>query len=287
MQPSAEQEIDRFLRTGAHDTLSDAWPDGSVFERTCAADAALRAALTSEVLARTGNVSVPPGLQATDHVVFTREKVGPMVRGLFPADEQPTVLDVVGRSVVYLTPYNIKEVLRAEPHLSSAWSLANLYLISCDVDPLSPDAPQIIGLSQATTCYVSIRYFREGGRFDDVVVHEAAHIFHNCRRERIGLRGTRRREWLLEIDYGMRETFAYACEALSRIQELGDSSRARRALLSEIEDGPMPPDERVNASVYISILREAVGARNGWKRILRRCAPRRKNSVIRFPSAAS
>ena len=202
MQPSAEQEIDRFLRTGAHDTLSDAWPDGSVFERTCAADAALRAALTSEVLARTGNVSVPPGLQATDHVVFTREKVGPMVRGLFPADEQPTVLDVVGRSVVYLTPYNIKEVLRAEPHLSSAWSLANLYLISCDVDPLSPDAPQIIGLSQATTCYVSIRYFREGGRFDDVVVHEAAHIFHNCRRERIGLRGTRRREWLLEIDYG-------------------------------------------------------------------------------------
>ena len=112
--------------------------------------------------------------------------------------------------------------------------------------------------------------------FDDVVVHEAAHIFHNCKRERIGLRGTRHREWLLEIDYGMRETFAYACEALTRIQELGDSARARRALLSEIEDGPMPADERVNAGVYISILREAVGARNGWKRILRRRAPRRK-----------
>jgi len=55
----------------------------------------------------------------------------------------------------------------------------------------------------------------------DYAIHEAAHIFHNCKREMIGLPATRRREWLLDIDYAKRETFAYACEAYSRILELG------------------------------------------------------------------
>ena len=37
--------------------------------------------------------------------------------------------------------------------------------------------------------------------------------------------------------------------------------------------GAMPVDERVDAGEYIDILREAVAARNGWKRILARCSP--------------
>ena len=133
--------------------------------------------------------------------------------------------------------------------------LANLYLLSCDVEPLSSEAPQIIGLSQATTCFISMQYFGGGDRFDDVVVHEAAHIFHNCKRERVGLKGTRRLEWLLDIAFGKRETFAYACEVLSRIHELGDSASDRRRLLSEVEAGPMPADASVDASEFIDILR--------------------------------
>jgi len=35
----------------------------------------------------------------------------------------------------------------------------------------------------------------------------------------------------------------------------------------------MPPDERVDGAKYVDILREAVAARNGWKRILERCSP--------------
>src|SRR5205809_8130869 len=35
----------------------------------------------------------------------------------------------------------------------------------------------------------------------------------------------------------------------------------------------MPDDERIEAAEYIGILREAAAARNGWKRILVRCAP--------------
>jgi hypothetical protein len=50
---------------------------------------------------------------------------------------------------------------------------------------LSDDAPTLVGLSEETTCYVSMAYFKPSGQFDDFVVHEAAHIFHNCNSERV------------------------------------------------------------------------------------------------------
>ena len=119
---------------------------------------------------------------------------------------------------------------------------------------------------------ISAKYFSNNNNpLEDYMVHEAAHIFHNCTREMIGLPATRRREWLLEIDYAKRETFAYACEAYSRILELGETRSARSKFLSELAEEPMPPDERVDGAEYVDILRDAVAARNGWKRILERC----------------
>jgi hypothetical protein len=35
----------------------------------------------------------------------------------------------------------------------------------------------------------------------------------------------------------------------------------------------MPADDRLDVEEYLDILREAVAARNGWKRILARCSP--------------
>ena len=116
----------------------------------------------------------------------------------------------------------------------TAWNLANLYLRSFDAELLAEDAPAILGLSEETTCFVSFEYFRCGNRFADYVVHEVAHIFHNCKRRAIGLKEVRRREWLLDIDFGRRETFAYACEAYSRILELSGRVQARRDLLADI-----------------------------------------------------
>ena len=81
---------------------------------------------------------------------------------------------------------------------------------------------------------------------------------------------------LLDIDFAKRETFAYACEVYSRIVELGDSATARRRLLVEVEDGPMPTDEKVDTEEFIAVLRGAVAARNGWKCILEACAPIRR-----------
>ena len=77
-------------------------------------------------------------------------------------------------------------------------------------------------------------------------------------------------------EFGRRETFAYACETYSRILELANSTAARCELLWQVEKGPLPPDEGVDASDYIQVLREAAAARNGWKRILQVCAPPRK-----------
>ena len=216
---------------------------------------------------------MPDDLVGLDVEAFVRTKISPMVQGLFPADEQPAVIEMLSRSVIFLTSGNIESVLQTTSFLSTAWALANLYLLSRGVELLSSDAPEIVGLSEGTTCYVSTAYFHRKGHLEDFVVHEAAHIFHNCKREMIGLPETRRREWLLDIDFAKRETFAYSCEAYSRILELGKTPLDRFRLLSDHAGGPMPPDDRVDKDEYVDILREAVSARNGWKRILDRCAP--------------
>src|SRR5207249_2628411 len=141
---------------------------------------------------------------------------------------------VLESSVVYLTPETIRPVLENMMWLHSAWDLANLYLGSLGADLLSDEAPQLVGMSLETTCYVSVEYFGGTSRFSDYVVHEAAHIFHNCKRRTVGLKETRSREWLLELEFRKRETFAYCCEAYSRILALGARAMDRRALVEEL-----------------------------------------------------
>jgi hypothetical protein len=273
MRASCEAEIKRFLRTGEYDPLARVWPGSNFLEMTRNGDVALRQALIAEIHNRTPSGKVPAQLADMDVVTLTRAKVAPMVQGLFSAAEQDAVLDMLGASVVFLTPGSIDGVIAQTPCLDTAWKLANLYLAGYDAPLLADDAPSLVGLSEGTTCYVSMAYFTECGRFDDFVVHEAAHVFHNCKRATLGLRGTRRREWLLDIAFAKRETFAYACEAYSRIQALGDNPRLRNRLLAEHEAGWRPMDERVDGDEYVDILSEAVSARNGWKRILARCSP--------------
>lgn len=194
-----------------------------------------------------------------------------MVRGLFSEQEQDTVLDALERTIVFLTPATIETVLLATPWVGTVWDLANLYLQSCGAEPLSEHARPIVGLSAEATCFVTMEYFSAPGRLDDFVVHEAAHVFHNCKRRTLGLPASPRREWLLDIDHGKRETFAYACERYSRMLEQGGPAKRREAL-SEIAHRPPPPDDRVDGQEYVDILSEAVSARNGWKSILRRCS---------------
>src|ERR1043166_2370351 len=261
--------IQHFLRSGEHDPRFAGW-SGEYLARAKEADADLRQALIAAVKLRPGKWPAILDMPS-DPVAFTRTRVEPMVRGLFPRTEQPTVLRLLEHAVIFLSPENIDSVLQHTEWLATAWKLANMYLDAVGAELVSDDAPRIVGLSEETTCYLSPLYFQETKPFADHLVHEAAHIFHNCKRGTIGLKQTRRREWLLDLMFQKRETFAYCCEAYSRILALGSGPVERTRLLDQLAKGSMPGDERVDAVEYVEILREACSARNGWKRILARC----------------
>jgi len=153
-----------------------------------------------------------------------------------------------------------------------AWDLANLYLASLGAPLLGPTALQIVGLSEETRCYISAEYFADSDPFADFIVHEVAHIFHNCKRTTLAVRTTRNKEWLLDIDFRKRETFAYSCEAYSRILKRAKSLAERRALAEEYGRTLWISDKRVDSAEVSEIVREAALVRNGWKSILARCA---------------
>jgi hypothetical protein len=98
------------------------------------------------------------------------------------------------------------------------------------------------------------------------------------RGETIGLPYSRSREWLLEVVFAKRETFACACEACGRILERAGGGEQRLSLLAQYARGPALSDDRVERTDLLDILDEAVEARNGWKRILARCSSRTQSS---------
>lgn len=63
-------------------------------------------------------------------------------------------------------------------------------------------------------------------------------------------------------------------EALNaQVRSRTASRKLSLAAASRPVDGPLPGDPSVDVDEYFDILGEAAQARNGWKRILRRCAP--------------
>jgi hypothetical protein len=279
MSPTVADEIARYLCTGDTDTHHRAWPSDSFMTRALQARDDLRGSLVAEVLRRTERAPVPDLPTPEQLAALVRRKTEPMVRGLFPLVEQDAVLALVERSVIILTPANIATTLHKESFDHAAWDLANLYLGSFDAELLGPDAPQILGISDHTTCYVTPSCLDEDEPFADYIVHEVAHIFHNCKRETVGLPHTRRREWLLDIEYRKRETFAYACEAFSRIVERARKPGERAALVEAFAVDFRPSESRIDAAEVSDILREAASGRNGWRRILDRCAPARQGDA--------
>ncbi|MBB5499610.1 hypothetical protein [Paraburkholderia sp. MM5384-R2] len=232
----------------------------------------LRAALVEVTLRRARgferSVTLPEPIDR-----WLRSKLGPMVQGLFTVYERDCVLDALAGGIIFLTPHNIVDVLTTEPWLSTAWRLANLYLDSLGAQRLGSQAGELVGLSQGATCYVSLAYFDQTDPFADYVVREAAHVLHNCRRTAIGLPERRHCPMPLDIAFHQRETFAYACEAYSRIVAMGRDGESRQTALERHKASELPPDERVDHGTYLAILEEAVRARNGWRCIAKRCAP--------------
>ncbi len=271
-----QDEIDRFLATGDYDILFVNWPGQNIVDKAQRGSRILADALAAEVRRRAEGITVrtPDALRGTDTAAFARRKVEPMVRGLFSRVEQDPVLALLERSLVFLTPETIEPLIQNERSLGTARLAANVYLDSIGAEPLDEDETVPVGFSEETTCYVSIAYFDVDDPFADYVIHEAAHVFHNTKRKTLGLHETRRREWLLPIEFVKRETFAYACEFYSRILELGKRSSERKELLEKLKDRASLPDERADFDELLDILDRALDRRNGWKTILERCSVR-------------
>jgi hypothetical protein len=86
---------------------------------------------------------------------------------------------------------------------------------------------------------------------------------------------------LLDIAFAKRETFAYACEIYSRILEQARKPMERTALLAQYAEGPKISEERVDHEELLDILKEAIQARNGWKRILARCSNSKRVRTVK------
>ena len=270
-----EREIARYFATGESDPLGKASPGNHTFERLTNHEHYLREALIQEVQRRERGRRLQYMPERFDPVTWTRRKVEPMIAGLFPAAEREFVLGVAERSIVFLTQEAAHQAIRKTPFLSSARTIANVYLHSLGAPTLGDEPRQIVGLNLERECYVSMDYFADKDPFADYVTHEVAHVFHNCKRETVGLPYSHSRGWLLEISFAQRETFAYACEAYGRILEQAGRKQRRHSLLTQYARGPAPSDDRVEPTELLDILAEAVDARNGWKRILARCSSRK------------
>jgi hypothetical protein len=85
---------------------------------------------------------------------------------------------------------------------------------------------------------------------------------------------TRAREWLLDIDFHARETFAYSCEAYSRVIDGAADRRERLHRAEAFAQGHRFPADAVDMPQVIDIVRAAAASRSGWKLILARCAQR-------------
>ncbi len=279
-----EREVARYLASGDSDPLACAFPGDHALERMIGYERHLRAELIAEVRRREHGRRQAPVPADFNSPSWTRGKVEPMINGLFPAVERQVVLQTAECSIVFLTSEAAHQIIREIPFLESAWTVANMYLNSFGAPMLGNEAMQIVGLSLERKCYVSTEYFAEKDPFADYVTHEVAHIFHNCKRERLGLPHTLSKEWLLDIAYAKRETFAYACETYGRIVEQAQGTADRRSLLAQYALSPKPSDETVDSAELLDILTEAVAARNGWKRILARCS--NSNRPIPRPAPA-
>ena len=179
-----KQQVQRYLETGDHDSLCEGWPGCNLFEKAGKAEHVLRHALVMEVRRRAKgrrSPSLPPDFNPCR---FILGKVGPMVRGLFPAGEQQIMLGLFENSLQFVTRENIEQMLIRIYWPGTAWSVANLYLGSLGLPGLDGKPVCFVGLSEETTFYVSMDYFSEENPFADYVVHEAAHVFHNWKRDR-------------------------------------------------------------------------------------------------------
>lgn len=200
-----------------------------------------RRLLLAQVRRRTGNLPVQPTVVA-DLKALRARKISPMVHGLFEESEWADVFRSLERSVAFLHADNIEPMLLEVASDQTAGKLANLYLGSRGLRT----ATEATGCSDGERCYLTTDYFWHKNPFADFLVYDCAHAL--CRR--------------LALAEAQREIFALACEAYSRVLELGSTVNDRLQLVDEMSgDGMFGP--------VADLVGEAVRATDGWRALLR------------------
>lgn len=204
----------------------------------------LRQFLLAQIRRRTGSLPLQPTVD-TDLREVRRRKVTKMVQGLFEEKRWAEVLGSLERSVAFLHAGNIEPLLLEVASDQTAGQLASLYLRSRGFK--TPDA-EATGCSDSERCYVTSDYFWHKSPFANFLVYDCARTLCD--------------EGLLTVASERRETFARACEAYSRVLELGPKPADRLQLVEE-----MTGDEMFGP--VAELVEEAVRARNGWKVLVR------------------
>ncbi|MFO0743419.1 MAG: hypothetical protein U0270_46555 [Labilithrix sp.] len=270
---SVDEAIAEFLRTGHTDPMYRAWPGSGFMARAERAEDELTDALVAELWKRAVGKSWRDRVQVPEDMrEYTRSKVEPMVRGLFARVEHEPILQLLERSAVIVTDDTVEPIVRASGFLSTRWNVVNLYLLSLDADVLGDRTRAAVGFSENFRSYITPQYFEQLEPFVDFLVHECAHVLHDARLETVGLRATRSRERLVELEFRERETFAYACEAYATIAA-GRSAAERQDLATQLRVRRPYPTWAVDVAKVETIVSEAAPMRNGWKHVLERCAP--------------
>jgi len=127
--PALQRDVARYLATGQADPLGRAFPGHHALEQLTGYERCLRAALIAEVCRREHVLpqeQVPLGFNSN---TWTRGRVEPMIRSLFPRSECQIVLQMAERSIVFLTREATHQILHKIPYLENAWTIANTVCI--------------------------------------------------------------------------------------------------------------------------------------------------------------
>jgi hypothetical protein len=269
---STAAAIEHYLRTGNHDPYFFDW-SGDIIERERRAHDDLKRALVDEVSRRAVDRRPSAEMPTIDLAAFTRGKVEPMVRGLFPPAEHEVMLRVLERSVVFLTPDRSRASC-STAHGSTPRGTSRTSTSAASTPSSSPTTRR--GSSDSArrppaSCRSTTSPRRIGLSTSSCTRRRTCSTTASAPRWACPRRG----EWLLEIAFQKREAFAYGCEAFSRVVERCPKIKDRPAMIEEYAHTFTPSDEHVDHDELVDILREAARVRNGWKHILARCAPRR------------
>ncbi len=212
---------------------------------------------------------------------------GPMVKGLVQDDWQEVALRELTARTFVLNFQGAKVAMEAELStcfMETAWQI--LWAMFGDYG-LKPEEIEVEcdGVSAGNFAHVRLSAYETKDPYSDVIVHEAAHLLHYLKPAHYGLHVRRGQERFVDVEFGHRELFAFACEAYSRVVRHNER-KSRISFAQEMKERALSfPRDRIEE--VAALVLNAARARNGWRVIREATSIRRVRGRAReFPACA-